>query len=155
MLSHFKRLTGYLLDNSGEVTVEVTFGNEVSGVRYAKGELKAEFSLTCQRCLKPMRLRVENEFCLALIENENEADQLPEHFDPIILDPLVVIHATDLFEDELILCLPLVAKHTGSEFCSEAEETDSESEISENDGVAKRKNPFAVLENFNKAKQKH
>ncbi|MDQ7016953.1 MAG: YceD family protein [Gammaproteobacteria bacterium] len=134
----------------------MTFGNEVSGVRYAKGKLKAEFSLTCQRCLKPMRLHVENEFCLALIENESEADQLPEQFDPIILDPLVVIHATDLFEDELILCLPLVAKHTVSEFCSETEEeTGSESEISENDGIAKRKNPFAVLENFNKAKQKH
>jgi len=159
LLSQFKHLCGYLLDNQGTVNVEITFAQDAAGVRYTKGVLTAELLLTCQRCMEPMRFHVENEFCLGLVENESEAEKLPEPFDPIILDPQVAIHGTDLFEDELILCLPLVAKHADLEHCSEAAksavESESETQTAENVSNAKRKNPFAVLKDFNKAKQKH
>jgi len=159
LLSRFKRLSGYLVDNKDEVNIEVTFAQDAAGVRHFKGVLTTELPLICQRCMHPMRFPVKNEFCLGLVENESEADQLSELYDPIVLDPQLAIHVTDLFEDELILCLPLVSKHVDLENCSESAQSAVESEPephpTEVTGKTKRKNPFAVLKDFNKAEQKH
>jgi len=137
------------------------------------GNLTASYRLQCQRCLEPMQFDVDEAFEFVFAKTEEEAHRVPERFDPVVLDDSGQIHVIDLFEDELILYLPTVARHETEAQCeasgyilfiddSKAESTDElnddqnegqagQCEKSDNDDADvdnKRKNPFDVLKNL-------
>jgi len=128
--------------------------------------------MQCQRCLEPMQFEVDEAFEFVFAKTEEEAHQVPERFDPVVLDDSGQIHVVDLFEDELILYLPTVARHETEAQCeasgyilfiddANTESTDehnnvqddgeAQSEQSENEDTSvesKRNNPFDVLKNL-------
>ncbi len=119
--------------------VALEFGTDDMGVRFIRGQVKATLGMTCQRCLQPMAQTVESQLALGLVTNQRDADLLPTHYDPLLVeqDHIVLL---DMVEDELLLALPIVAIHpagtctavAASELVNTVEETKS--------------SPFTVLE---------
>lgn len=116
-LAQFKRASELLLNSDGDFTAECQFSAWESYTKVS-GRWQAQLELQCQRCLKPMQYPVDVAFQLICVESQQQADELDDELDPVILDEERQIHVVDLFEDELILQLPSVARHEDGEACS-------------------------------------
>ncbi len=143
-LAEMARLLESVQTAHGEVSVSLEFGVDVEGVRYMRGRLRAAVELECQRCLDGMAFPIDSEFALALVRNMVEAENLPSHYEPLLLDgePLFL---RDVIEDELLLALPIVAKHAEG-VCELALAADvlADGTETEHDSTEKP-NPFSVL----------
>jgi len=109
-LAQFKRLSELLDNTEGDFTAECSFS---AWERHTKvsGQWQAELGVVCQRCLGPMSIKVDVSFELICVESEAQANELSDDLDPVILDEDGMIHLVDLFEDDIILQLPDVARH--------------------------------------------
>ena len=104
--------------------------------------------VTCQRCLQPLGMPVTHSVDLPLLMSETEQSLLDESDEFLMLDEVVVgeqgqptsherwMPLAQLVEDELLLAVPLSAKH---EHCEMAVEQVGEIEEAEPD------NPFSAL----------
>ena len=172
-LRQFSRLNKMLLDDEGEMHAVFRFSRRKKIV-LVSGSLKTSYRLQCQRCLEPMQAPVDESFELVFAKTEEEALEMPDGLDPVVLDENGQIHVVDLFEDELILQLPTVPRHEHLEECeasghvlftndftehaadeqSATAQTDRETGQNEQantgtgDADKKRKNPFDVLKNL-------
>ncbi len=144
-LAEMERLGGALLNNDGEVAVSLEFGTDSEGIRYMRGRIQAEVSLECQRCLEPMRYPIDSEFALAMVRSAPEAEALPSHYEPLLVEdePLFL---RDIIEDELLLALPIVPMHA-SEECRVDTSLGGAGET-HSDKDAEKGNPFSVLANL-------
>lgn len=116
-VSHFKRYSALLSDDSGEVSAQAKFYVGADKVAMAEGRLNAQAKVICQRCMKPMTLDIGCDFTLAFVATEEQADLLPEDVDPVLMDEHNEISAIDFLEDELILQLPLSTLHEDLSLC--------------------------------------
>lgn len=141
-IASMRRLAGKLAEDTGEVKVQLEFGVDNEGVRYVRGRLQAVLVVTCQRCLGAMPFEVDTEVCLGMIADESLADRLEEPYEPLVVgdEPL---YLRDIIEDELILALPVVARHADAG-CAGETSTEPEEEQASGSGE-ERENPFAAL----------
>jgi uncharacterized protein len=113
-LSRMRRLTSLMTASGGTETgnaaIEIQFGRDEVGLDIARGTIKAVVQLQCQRCLEPMAFNVETEFTLGVVSSLSEAGNLPENYEPLIVEEPTVSLA-ELIEDEILLALPAVAMH--------------------------------------------
>jgi uncharacterized protein len=109
-LKGMTRLAGCLLDGEGSVDVELEFGIDAQNVKYLRGHLRTTPHLVCQRCLQPLSYLLDVDISLGLLLSEDEAERLPEAYDPYVFDHRSVELKT-IIEDELMLALPLVPMH--------------------------------------------
>ncbi|UXN34257.1 23S rRNA accumulation protein YceD [Avibacterium paragallinarum] len=107
-----------------------------------KGKASVEVELICQRCDKPFTQVLEAEFAYSPVSNLDQADALPEIYEPIELNEFGEIDLLATIEDELMLCLPIVPMHS-SEHCEVSVAEQVFGELPEE--LAKKPNPFAVL----------
>jgi uncharacterized protein len=111
--------------------------------------LKGHLHLLCQRCLQdcPQELAEKRRF--ALVSSEEEADKYP--MDDDLLEPLVARQHFDLLgtiEDEILLSLPLIPKHSDGQ-CQAYITTFGEEELPSGESE-KPENPFNILKNMKK-----
>ncbi|MDR5779971.1 YceD family protein [Caballeronia sp. LZ065] len=110
--------------------------------------------LRCQRCLSPYSQHLDVDATYRIVATEEEADEFPLDDDEVeVIVGSRQFDLVDLIEEELLLSLPLVPKHT---VCPEVHESllsgsaegsaDDESEESSAAEAADKPNPFAVLE---------
>jgi len=116
-LAQFSRLSALLLNTEGEMQATFRFSRRKAMV-LVSGNLKATVQLECQRCLESMQHSIDEPFELVFAKSIEAAHDLPETMDPVVLDDNGQIHVVDLFEDELILHLPTVARHEQVEQCN-------------------------------------
>lgn len=116
-VSHFKRFTALLADDSGKVSAQAKFYIGVDKMPIATGHLSTSVEVVCQRCMKPMTIDIDCDFVLAFISSEEKADLLPEEVDPVLMDEHNEISAIDFLEDELILQLPISTLHKDESLC--------------------------------------
>jgi uncharacterized protein len=116
-VSHFERFAALLLDDSGSVRASVQFDVSQDGVPTASGSLESQVRLTCQRCLAPMEHQITTAFSFGFVASESAADDLPDYLDPVLTDEAGEVVAVEMFEDELILQLPLSTLHAEDENC--------------------------------------
>lgn len=140
-LARLPRLCAELDDARGSAQVRLSFEREPGGLRMLEGQIRAELALTCQRCLKPLRLPVDTRFHLALLQAGDDPDLLPSGVDPVVLGSTQV-NVLELLEDELLLCLPIAPRHRGAERCV-APQRGAGSTFGDAD--LERQSPFAVL----------
>ena len=123
--------------------VECAMRFEVDNQRLAvlTGDAKVTVTLECQRCGKPFVHHVYTTYCFSPVRSDEQAEALPEAYEPVQVNEFGEIDLRALVEDEVILSLPVVPVHD-SEHC----------EVSEADMVfgklppeAEKPNPFAVL----------
>ena len=118
-IASLTRLRQSLADDGGAARAAFRFFR-VSGRPALDGDVAAEVTLICQRCLTAMRLPIEGRLELVFVTSEAEAaGELPEGLEPA-LAPHGKASLAAVVEDELLLSLPLVAKHADPEQCARA-----------------------------------
>ena len=110
-----------------------------------KGQVQVYVELDCQRCGEPFKQTLECHFMYSPVANWDQADDLPEIYEPIEFNEFGEIDLLGAVEDELILALPLVPMHS-SEHCEVSAQEQVFGELPEE--LAKKPNPFAVLANL-------
>ncbi len=109
-LQGMTRLAGCLLDDEGDVDVELESGIDAQKVRYLRGHQRTTLNLVCQRCLQPLSYPLDIDISLGLVLTDDEAERLPEVYDPYVFEQRTA-ELKSILEDELMLALPLVPMH--------------------------------------------
>ncbi len=138
----FGRLAELICNNSGEVQARLKFGI-CAGTRCLDGSVTAELELRCQRCLEPVKQVIESTFRFGLIRNAEEAASLPDEFEPLLMSDSEQ-SLLELVEDEILLSLPLVARHDNE--CSDI----LQKQVN-NDSTQDTYKPFAALKTLMKS----
>jgi uncharacterized protein len=107
-----------LICAGGPLHVHCQFGRE-QGLMVAQLSLRGELTLICQRCMGAMPWCVETHSPVLLIESEAEADGAPAQWETYLAADGRVSMAA-LVAEELLLALPIVPLHPGSE-CDDIE----------------------------------
>lgn len=84
------------------------------------GDAKVTVTLECQRCGKPFVQHVHTTYCFSPVRSDEQAEALPEAYEPIEVNEFGEIDLLALVEDEVILSLPVVPVHD-SEHCEVSE----------------------------------
>ncbi len=132
-LSKMQRLKELLYDTKGDATFDLSFRLE-GRVPSVIGHVSANLALQCQFCLKSTPCVIEREVSLGVVASIDEALLLPEPYEPLLIENEKTT-LSDIVEDELILGLPLIAKHSGCEMTMAS--IDEESSLKDK--------PFAIL----------
>lgn len=140
-ISSLKRLLPVLESATGQIDVELQFDIDEGGIRYLHGKLATSLVLKCQRCLTAMEFPLRNEFWLAFVQSDSEAEHLPEQYEPQLVET-TPIHVLDMLEDEILLSLPHIPLHSNAS-CSIQQFSDEDELAEQRDEVVT--NPFAIL----------
>jgi uncharacterized protein len=141
----FGRLRDGLARADGHATVTLRF--HVAGeLPAAEGTLTAGVWLVCQRCLAAYEARLESAMRLAFVDDDADADAVPEGYEAVTV-AAGRVRLAELVEDELLLSLPLVPVHAQPAECSvQAEVPAGEARPTAQPVPAQR--PFAGLQDL-------
>lgn len=109
-IAKFERLTELLYASEGSAQARMSFRQGNGGTLLVELKCEAVLELVCQRCLKAVVHEVCEQVEFAVAENDDSLTVLPKDLTLITLDGDRFQPAT-LIEDELIVSLPLIAKH--------------------------------------------
>jgi len=139
-LSGLLRLSGLLLSDRGSATYRLGFRRDHDRRAIVVGEVDACLTLRCERCLRALKHPVKRRVELALVEGIDEANLLPERYEPLLVSDRGIC-PQDVIEDELMLGLPQIPMHEpGACRLAMRNPTDPPPDRRENEV-----NPFAVL----------
>jgi len=110
-----------------------------------RGSLNFDAVMQCQRCMDNYSFPVAADFELVCVVSEEAANALPDALDPVVLDDEGQLHLVDLLEDDALLQLPDIPKHTDDAVCRPDEH--SFGDIPES-ATTKKPNPFGVLKDL-------
>jgi uncharacterized protein len=116
-LFSMERLAQSLASTDGQVEARLEGGRDAEQRALLRLWVKGELTLVCQRCLQPMVEPVDRETLLGLVSDEALAPGLPGAYEPLVCDPGEMLSLAQLIEDELLLALPVVARHGLQESC--------------------------------------
>lgn len=142
VLAKMHRLSESLVSNEGEVDVKLHFSQRADGVCYIEGEVQTSLPLLCQRCINIMQFNVDHQFVLAPVRSEAAAKKLPDDVEPVLLPDDEKICLSEMIEDELILQLPIIPKHTETE-CSV--KIDADEPLVGSKAKSDKRKPFANI----------
>ena len=142
-LEQLPRVCEVLADSAGVVSYRLLFGFDDEGYLTIEGRMSATVSLFCERCLQAMPQPIESTFTLAVVASDEQANQLPERYEPLVLVDGIVNAAT-IIEDEVLLCLPIVALHSERE-CARQKGFTTQDSGYERAASAAKVNPFDAL----------
>ena len=131
----------------GDAQVTLSLYVDPQRLTVIKGTAKVDVELDCQRCGNPFTQTLDCTFCFSPVKNMDQADDLPEIYEPIEVNEFGEVSLLEMIEDEFILSLPLVPMHN-SEHCEVSAQEQVFGELPEE--LAKKPNPFAVLANLKK-----
>jgi uncharacterized protein len=138
-LAQMTRLHYNLCEVQGEAQIDWLFSIDEKQRSTIQGNLYAQLSIQCQRCLQPMPWLIDKKIALIILTNEQDEqndEEIPAGYETIILTNTPVSLIT-LVEDELILALPIIAKHNECPF--------NEYQLSDHLNESFKNNPFHVL----------
>ena len=134
-LRSMQRLGEIICEDSGTIDYHLQLGRDEFGFSYINGTFETTLQLVCQRCLHPFPLRLSNEINIGLAVSDEQLEELPGHYEPMLLTADEVSLLT-LIEEEVLLSVPMVPVHQNAA-CQAAHLLA---------GYApKKENPFAVL----------
>ncbi len=137
------RLAAALADAEGGVQVHCEFGVDEQHARFVRIEVRGDLQLQCQRCMGLVAYPVQLTVALAIVGSEAAAERLLGDYEPLIVRE-ERIPLAELIEDELLLALPVVARHADEQQCAPGDWVAGAPE-DPGEEPAPRKNPFAVL----------
>jgi uncharacterized protein len=115
-LGQMPRLRDLLLSHAGSVAAGLRPLQRQEGFVTAELSYRVGLELTCQRCLEPLQIDLENSVRVAIVASLAVEPYLPAGFEPVVLEE-DRLRPADLLEDELILALPLAPKHAEAQDC--------------------------------------
>lgn len=138
------RLSAAIVSAESPARVLARFRRDEEGRYILDLAVDMPVAVACQRCLAPMPLALASHSQLAALWSDDQAEQLPARYDPLVTDA-----ETDLWqvvEDELLLALPAFSYHEDAA-CGAATGMQQEIVAGEPEVVAQpaKENPFSVL----------
>lgn len=130
-----------------DVDVSLSFFIDKQMLVVITGKASVSVTLHCQRCNKPFKQIVYSTFCFSPVKNDEQAETLPEGYDPIDVDSFGEIDLLSMVEDEIILSLPIVPVHD-IEHCEVSEADMVFGELPEE---LEKPNPFSILASLKKS----
>jgi uncharacterized protein len=108
---------------AGEGTsVKVSFRfQRIEGRVAIDGALDGMARLTCQRCMNPADVPLQDEFKVILVQDDAELSEELAGYEPVLGDPKR-LDLRSLAEDQALLALPLVPRHELNEESEECKE---------------------------------
>ena len=146
-LALLERLRDMLVAPLGQASYELEFYRDDRRRACVRGRIEAWVRLQCQRCLEAVEVLLESELRVAFVHGHEEAQRLPEEYDPFLLED-GLFDPADLIEDELILAVPQIPMHAEA-VCGGAESAGGAEDGATN-AIAGADNPFAVLAELKK-----
>ncbi len=119
-LDRMPRLNAELCLSAGaeadEVWCRMRFDRDAHGRLTVRGEARVTVPLECQRCLEPVAKPLAVSYDLVIVDSEADVDALPAEMDAIIREQRLLDPAL-LLEEELMVALPISARHERIEDC--------------------------------------
>ena len=146
MLSKFERLAqeskGLGLENTVDWSVRLGPRVDASGHSdiWLQLQVRTRLSQTCQRCLEPVDVAVEVDRDFRFVDSEDTALAQDEQCEEDLLVVSRAFDLTGLIEDEVLMALPLIARHEVCPVSVKLQVVDAEF-----DAPADKPNPFASL----------
>lgn len=140
-VSSLDRLADILFSDTGAVTVELFFGRE-GRLAKIEGQIEAVLELECQNCLQAVQWPVKNVVKLGIVTSIDQADKLPEDYEPLLVDEGKIL-LKNIVEDELLLILPTFPKHQHN--CLAQKPDNNKAGFVLNEQQSPTKNPFSIL----------
>ena len=144
-IKSFTRISDLLADDSGTVSVSLSFYRNESGLPAIRGQASGELTLICQRCMEPMSMPIDQPIDLVLVSSDEEAQRLQAGYETYLVEDSR-ISIQDFVEDEIVLGIPQLVMHDQCEPFRPLIEASPET-VSQALEEAKE-NPFAVLQNL-------
>ncbi|KAA9001196.1 23S rRNA accumulation protein YceD [Affinibrenneria salicis] len=135
------RLAESVVSVDSDVQAVLSFSIDNQRLAVIKGEADVSVTLLCQRCNQPFAHQVHVSFCFSPVITDEQAEALPEAYEPVGVDEFGEVDLLAMIEDELILSLPIAPVHD-SEHC---EVSDADRVFGQLPEEAEKPNPFAVL----------
>jgi uncharacterized protein len=110
-LASMERVRSELFDPSGTARFVLRFDKEGS-TRRVRGRVTAQLVLQCQPCLGGLDYGIESDISIAFVRSVDEANLLPDEYEPSLLGEEPLLSVSDLIEDEIVLALPTVPRHS-------------------------------------------
>lgn len=136
-----ERVHDSVLSSSQPIKVELRFAKERKFI-VVTGRIYGDLMLECAACLGDMVFPISIDVRLAIINDDALVDSVPESYDPWLMETDKLMLST-LVEDELLLELPVIARHTR---CSVDLPSTSTSKTYTEDDADIKENPFKALE---------
>lgn len=135
------RVAESVVSVDSDVECAMSFAIDNQRLAVLTGDTRVLVSLECQRCGKAFSHQVHTTYCFSPVRSDEQAEALPDAYEPIEVNEFGEIDLLAMVEDEIILSLPVVPVHD-SEHC---EVSDADMVFGELHEEAKKPNPFAVL----------
>ena len=153
-IRRFTRLADVAGNPGDALEIDLALGYADDGSPLLEGAVQGDVELVCQRCLGPLRQPVDVALKLALVP-EGQSPAIPAGFEAweVPAEQQRPPRVRDLLEDEVMLSLPLIARHASRADCEglsphlvdEDEAATSDAGDGGERGDTERDNPFAVL----------
>ncbi len=135
LLSQMPNLKSVQNKEQSTANVRVAVKQREDGHTVIIGKAEIELELECQRCLQPLIEVIEAKFELVLVKYEQQLSSVSDGDDAIVCEDNLEL--VPLIEQELILSLPMIAKHSNCQAMYENAEDDAD-----------RQHPFANLKDL-------
>lgn len=143
-VNQFERLNDVTEGVNGDVDVTLSFDVDAQGLKILVGKAKVDVNLECQRCWNVFLHHCEIEFIYSPIFDEDQDSNLPDAYEPAVVDENGEVNLIHLIEDEFMLALPQIAMHDDVDCHIDADNM----VFGEIPLADERPNPFAVLKNI-------
>ena len=140
-LSEFARLRAGVSGDEGEVHLRLAFSKNDHNRTHVSGKAIAAVTLVCQNCMSEFTLGLNAEIDVEIVADETELSSLDDEQDGVVSAERVVA-LTQLVEDELILAVPMIPRHSEVDCPGNAFQPETTSEPAENENTHR---PFAGL----------
>ena len=135
------RLADTVVSVDSDVECTMSFAIDNQRLAVLQGTADVQVTLSCQRCNQSFPHAVHVSYCFSPVSSDEQAEALPEAYEPVDINDFGEIDLLAVIEDELILALPVVPVHD-SEHC---EVSDADMVFGKLPEEAEKPNPFAVL----------
>lgn len=150
------RLSDSVIAIEKSFDVILKFGRNLSGKTQIVVKINGSVVVQCQRCLDNMNLPITVDTILTVVAHDDEAKSSIAHQEPIIIQN-DVLEIDTIVEDEILLVLPIVAKHELKNNNQSCVSSLVEKNLNFDDGQASSinrrstlgmENPFLMLKNL-------
>ncbi len=98
-----------VLGFASPVIASLQFGNADDGHAYCEVVVTVDVQMQCQRCLEPVTVALGTNSRVRLVD-DIESPSLTKDIEPVLLEK-GELNIVELVEEELLLALPIIAKH--------------------------------------------
>jgi uncharacterized protein len=116
-LAELPRVAHELIATDGEAAGKVRFSRHL-GHAVADLDVSAQPEVVCQRCMQPMRWPMHVKSRIALVSDYDAADRVPDGLEVFLVEADSV-SVRDLVDEEIMLALPHVPRHSEDSKCAE------------------------------------